>query len=114
MNAHERIIKALNHEESDRIPLFCQIMMSEFKKKLLNYWGPSYRKERRFILSYRIYNLEQKVGFDAAWDFNMFPVYIPQKYIQDHPVPQLNEKNQFVDFNGRIFLRKLDSMVWSL
>ncbi len=105
MNAHERVIKALNHEDPDRVPLFCQVMMSEFKKKLLDYWGASYKKERKYVLSYRDYNLEHRLGFDAAWDFNMFPVYIPQKYIQAHPVPQIDNDNQFIDYDGRIFLK---------
>ena len=105
MNAHERVIRVLNHEEPDRVPLFCQVMMSEFKKKILDYWGPSYKKERRFTLSYRDYNIEYKLGFDAAWDFNMFPVYIPQKYIQNHPMPQMDDERQYVDIDGRIFLK---------
>lgn len=105
MNAHERVIKALNHEEPDRVPIFCQVLMSGFKKKLIDYWGPSYKKERRFVLSYRDYNLEYKLGFDASWDFYQFPIYIPQKYMQDHPLPQLVDDNKFVDYNGRIFMK---------
>ncbi|MHA1105025.1 MAG: hypothetical protein ACTSPN_04795 [Promethearchaeota archaeon] len=39
MNARERIIKALNHEVPDRVSLFCQVLIPEFQKNLLNYWG---------------------------------------------------------------------------
>ena len=63
MNAHERVITALNHEEPDRVPLFCQVLMSGFKKRLLDYWRPSYKKDRRFVVSARDYNLEYKLGF---------------------------------------------------
>jgi len=73
LNAHERVIKALNHEEADRVPLFCQVLMPEFQKKLLNYWGDSFTKERRFKLSYRDYNLEYKLGYDISWGFDSFP-----------------------------------------
>jgi len=105
MNARERVIKALNHEEPDRVPLFCQILMPEFKKRLLDYWGSSYKKERRFVLSYRDYNLEYKLGFDASWDFYCFPVYIPQNYMQNYPLPQLDDVDKYLDYHGRIFLK---------
>ncbi len=59
MNAHERVIKVLNHEEPDRIPLFCQVIMPEFEKKLLKYWGKEYKKEDRYVLYYRDLTLKE-------------------------------------------------------
>ena len=106
MNAKERVIKALNHEVPDRIPLFCQILMPEFQKKLLNYWGDSFIKDRRLKLSYRDYNLEHKLGYDMAWGFDSFPHYIPPKYMQEHPLPKLPDGNKYVDLNGKIFLNR--------
>ncbi|MHA1668991.1 MAG: hypothetical protein ACTSV5_00280 [Promethearchaeota archaeon] len=66
MNARERVLKALNLEEPDRIPLFCQVIMSKFRENLLNIWGDSYEWERKYKLINRDFNLEHKLGFDAA------------------------------------------------
>ena len=106
MNARQRVIQALNREEPDRIPLFCQIIMPGFQRKLLNYWGDSYTRERKFKLSYRDYNLEYKLGFDMSWNFDTFPTFIPQKYMQEHPLPKLPDNNKYIDLDGRIFLKQ--------
>ena len=106
MSARKRVIQALNHEEPDRVPLFCQIIMPGFQRELLNYWGDSYTKERKFKLSYRDYNLEYKLGFDMAWNFDSFPLFIPQKHMQEYPLPKLPEHNKYIDYNGRIFLKQ--------
>jgi len=106
MKARERVFQALNLEEPDRIPLFCQILMPNFQQKLLKYWGDSDTKDRRFKLSYRDFNLEYKLGFDMAWGFDSFPYYIPPKYMQEHPLPKLPEDNRYVDLNGKIFLNQ--------
>jgi hypothetical protein len=106
MNAHERVIKALNHEEPDRVPLFCQETMPEFKKNILKYWGIEYKRERRFVLYYRDFNIEKKLGFDAAWGFDGLPMNLPQGYLKDHPLPQLEDSNKYIDIDGRLFLKK--------
>ena len=106
MNARKRVLQALNHEEPDRIPIFCQIIMPGFKRELLNYWGDSYTRERQYKLSYRDYNLEFKLGFDMSWGFDSFPIFIPQKHMQENPLPKLPDNNKYVDFNGRIFLKQ--------
>jgi hypothetical protein len=106
MSARKRVIQAFNHEEPDRIPLFCQILMPGFERELLNYWGDSYTKERKYKLSYRNFNLEYKLGFDMAWGFDSFPIYIPQKHMQEHPLPKLSDTNKYIDINGRVFLKQ--------
>lgn len=106
MSARKRVIQALNHEEPDRVPLFCQILMPGFERELLNYWGDSYTKERKYKLSYRNFNLEYKLGFDMSWGFDSFPIFIPQKHMQEHPLPKLPDSNKYIDFNGRIFLKQ--------
>jgi len=106
MSARKRVIQALNLEEPDRIPLFCQIIMPGFQRELLNYWGDSYTKERKFKLSYRDYNLEHKLGFDMSWDFDTFPTLIPVKHMQEHPLPKLPDNNKYIDYDGRIFLKQ--------
>ncbi len=106
MSARKRVLQALNHEEPDRIPLFCQIIMPGFQRELLNYWGDSYTKERKFKLSYRDYNLEHKLGFDMSWDFNTFPTFIPVKHMPEYPLPKLTDNNKYIDYDGRIFLKQ--------
>ena len=106
MSARKRVIQALNLEEPDCIPLFCQIIMPGFQRELLNYWGDSYTKERKFKLSYRDYNLEHKLGFDMSWDFNTFPTFIPVKHMQEYPLPKLPDNNKYIDYDGRIFLKQ--------
>ncbi len=108
MNARKRVIQALNHEEPDRVPLFCQIIMPGFQRELLNYWGDSYTRERKYKLSYRDYNLEFKLGFDMSWGFDSFPTFIPQKHMQENPLPKLPDNNKYLDYNGRIFLKQRD------
>jgi uroporphyrinogen decarboxylase len=41
-----------------------------------------------------------------SWGFDSFPTYIPQKYIQEHPLPKLPDSNKYIDYNGRIFLKQ--------
>jgi hypothetical protein len=106
MSARKRVLQALNHEEPDRVPLFCQVIMPGFQRELLNYWGDSFTWDRKYKLSYKDYNLEYKLGFDMAWGFDSFPIFIPQKQIQEHPLPKLPDDNKYVDYNGRVFLRQ--------
>jgi len=109
MSARKRVLQALNLEEPDRIPLFCQSIMPGFQRELLNYWGDSYSPERKYKLSYRDYNLEYKLGFDiSGWGFDSFPIFIPQKHMQEHPLPKLPDNNKYIDLNGKIFLRQRD------
>ena len=55
MNARERVLKAINHEELDRVPTFCQVVMPGFKKKILEYWGDDYKKERKYVFYVKDY-----------------------------------------------------------
>ena len=106
MSARKRVLQALNHEEPDRIPLFCQIIMPGFQRELLEYWGETYTRERKFKLSYRDFNIEHKLGFDMSWDFDSFPSFIPQKHMQENPLPKLPDTNKYIDINGRVFLKQ--------
>ncbi|MHA2287598.1 MAG: uroporphyrinogen decarboxylase family protein [Promethearchaeota archaeon] len=108
MSARKRVLQALNHEEPDQIPLFCQVIMPGFQRELLNYWGDSFTRDRSFKLSYRDFNLEQKLGFDMSWGFDSFPTFIPQKHMQEHPLPKLTDPNKYVDYHGRIFMKQKD------
>ncbi|MHA2391811.1 MAG: uroporphyrinogen decarboxylase family protein [Promethearchaeota archaeon] len=107
MNAYERVIKALNHEEPDRIPLFCQSIMKGFKSRLINHWDKEFKKERKFVLYFRDFNFEKQLGFDFSWGFDGFPVRLPLKVLKENPLPQLEDPNKYVDIDGRVFLKNL-------
>ena len=105
MNAHERVLRALNHEEADRIPLFCQAIMPGFEKNVLEYWGKDFQREKKYILFFSDYNLHRKLGFDMAWGFGVVPMKFPRYILKENPLPQLEDPNKIVDIDGRIYLR---------
>ncbi|MFX1357428.1 MAG: uroporphyrinogen decarboxylase family protein [Promethearchaeota archaeon] len=107
MNSRERILKAINHEEPDRVPLFCQDIMPSFRKELLKYWGTDFKKDRKYVFYFLDFNHYKKLGFDSSWGFDGFPVRIPQRYLKDHPLPKLEDSNKYVDIDGRISMKNL-------
>lgn len=106
MNSRERILKAINHEEPDRVPLFCQDIMPSFRKELLKYWGSEYKKDRKYVFYFLDFNHYKKLGFDSSWGFDGFPVRISQSYMNDHPTPKLEDPNKYIDIDGSISLKK--------
>lgn len=102
MNARERVLKAINHEEPDRVPLFNQATMPGFRKNLYEYWGETFKKDRKYTINYRDYTVEKKLGFDCAWGAGGLPVTPPDDVFKDHPLPKLDNPDRFVDFDGRI------------
>jgi hypothetical protein len=105
MNSHDRVIAALNLEEPDQIPLFCQDIMPNFRKRLLEYWGSEFKKDRKYVFYYQDYNFSKKLGFDAQWGFDAFPMSLQQGYLKEHPLPQLDDSKKFVDLDGCIFMK---------
>ncbi|MFW9936478.1 MAG: uroporphyrinogen decarboxylase family protein [Candidatus Thorarchaeota archaeon] len=107
MKSRERILKAINHEEPDRVPLFCQDIMPSFRKELLKYWGSDFKKDRKYVFYFLDFNHYKKLGFDSSWGFDGFPVRIPQNYLKNHPLPKLEDSNKYVDIDGRISMKNL-------
>ncbi|MFX1558770.1 MAG: hypothetical protein ACFFC9_16070, partial [Promethearchaeota archaeon] len=107
MNSRERVLKAINHEEPDRVPLFCQDIMPSFRKELLKYWGTDFKKDRKYVFYFLDFNHYKKLGFDSSWGFDGFPVRIPQTYLKDHPLPKLEDSNKYIDIDGRISMKNL-------
>ncbi|MHA2038419.1 MAG: uroporphyrinogen decarboxylase family protein [Promethearchaeota archaeon] len=105
MNARERVLKTLNHEEPDRVPLFCQAIMPGFARRIVEYWGKDYEPDDKYTLFFSDYNLHRKLGFDCAWGFGVVPVKLPKNFLKENPPPQLNDSDKFVDIDGRIYLR---------
>ncbi|MHA2474043.1 MAG: hypothetical protein ACXAES_12515, partial [Promethearchaeota archaeon] len=105
MDAHERVLRALNHEEPDRIPLFCQAIMPGFERNVLEYWGKDFQRDDKYILFFSDYNIHRKLGFDMAWGFGVVPMKFPRYILKENPLPQLEDPNKIVDIDGRIYLR---------
>jgi uroporphyrinogen-III decarboxylase len=103
MNARERVLKAFNHEEPDRVPLFCQTTQEVFRKNCYEMWGDDYCEDPAFILYRRNFNVLKKLGFDSAWGGGV-PIRVPKDVLKDNPIPRLNSDNPnlFVDLYGRI------------
>lgn len=76
--------------------------MSGFKKKLLEFWGETYKRERKYTIFYRDFNLERKLGFDCAWGAGGLPVALPKDILKDNPLPKLDNPDYYVDIEGRI------------
>jgi len=113
MNAYERVIKTLNHEEPDRVPLFCQAIMPGFERNLLEYWGKEYKHDKRYALYFSDYNVKRKLGFDCCWGFGVAPVKLPRGFLKNNPLPQLDDPNKIIDIDGRIYLRNPEfNMPW--
>ena len=106
MNARERVLKAINHEEADRVPLFCQDIMPSFRKQLSKYWGNEFKRTPKYFFYYVDFNFHRKLGFDCSWGFEGFPVILPQRYLNEHPLPKLEDTNKYIDIDGRVFLKK--------
>jgi len=71
MKAHERIWKALSHEEPDRIPTFAQSIDPPFVKKFRKYQKLN---GNRFLHSYNTFRMRdeqlataKELGLDAKW-----------------------------------------------
>ena len=106
MNSRERVLKAINHEEPDRVPLFCQAIMPDFKNRILEYWGDDYKRERRLVINLQDFNIQKKLGFDAAWGAVGLPIRPPHQLFKEHPVPTHENPNYYVDYDGRVSLRE--------
>ncbi len=105
MNSRDRVITALNREEPDQIPLFCQDIMPTFRNRLLEYWGSDFKKDRKYVFYYKDFNFAKKLGFDSQWGFDAFPMNLPEGYLKEHPLPQLDNSERFIDLDGCIFMK---------
>jgi hypothetical protein len=106
MNARERILKAFNHEESDRIPTFCQSMMPIFEQQLEEMWGDSITDDDIVLFGGKNYTMFKKLGFDSAWGASGVYARSPEK-VRDFNFPKLDDPEYFVDSNGRIERRTI-------
>ena len=116
MNARERVLKAINREEPDQVPLFNQVIMPGFRKQLYEFWGETYKKDRNLVLNFRDFSLEKRLGFDCSWGAGGVPLTPHEDILIKNPLPKLEDPNRFVDFDGKIqmSLSKDSDIAWYL
>ncbi len=110
MNVHERIWKALSHEEADRVPTFCQAIEDPF---IIRY-DDEYEIQDDYGMIKPDLALGKELGLDSKWmptgvytsDENNQPE-LPQEVSE-----KLEQKNLYVDKNGHINARNNTGETW--
>ncbi|MHA1794286.1 MAG: uroporphyrinogen decarboxylase family protein [Promethearchaeota archaeon] len=101
MNSRERILKAFDHEEPDRVPTFCQTMMQKFERQLEQRFENDIQ-DKDILFFGKNFTMFKKLGFDSAWGGVRLDISIPSEVFKEHPLPQLDDKSLHVDIHGRI------------
>lgn len=108
MNVYERIWKALNHEEPDRVPIFTQSVELEFTSKYKAEFG---RISGNLFLN-RDFKVVKHAGFDSIW------IHIggPQIYIRKRPeIPKElkpRDKSISISLEGHLWKKSSDGRKW--
>lgn len=100
MNALERMLKAFNHEEADRVPTFLQSMMPNFIKKCEDKFGDEITDDDVLYIG-KDFTLYVKLGLDSGWGAPLTTVRYEPETIKQYPLPNLGP-NLHVDRTGRI------------
>ena len=105
MKARERVLKAFNHEEADRVPTFCQSMMPVFERKLEDMWGDDIEDDEVLFFGGKNFTMYKKIGFDSAWGGGGIHVRRPGEVIKNNPIPKIENKNEYLTLDGKIHKR---------
>jgi uroporphyrinogen-III decarboxylase len=100
MNARDRIIKAFNHEEADRVPTFLQSMMPNF----ITAWENRFQDEIQddeILLVGKDFTPYVKLGLDSGWGAACPTTYNDPEIQKQYPLPDLGP-GKHVDTTGRI------------
>ncbi len=100
MNALERMLKAFNHEEADRVPTFLQSMMPNFIKNCEEKFGDNINDEDILYIG-KDFTLYVKLGLDSGWGAPITTVRHSNEMLDQNPLPKLGP-NLHVDRTGRI------------
>ncbi len=103
MNARERIIKAFEHEEADRVPTFCQSFMPKFLEACQERWEEEIQEEDILYLG-KDFTMYVKLGLDSGWGTPVNLTTVDPEILKQNPLPTL-EGNKSVDTRGRIVER---------
>ncbi|MBD3352918.1 MAG: hypothetical protein GF364_15660, partial [Candidatus Lokiarchaeota archaeon] len=103
MESRERVLKAFNHEEPDRVPLFCQSVMPEFNQHLMDRWEDDIGEDDIFFLGGRDFTMLKKLGFDSAWGGGGIGVWYPKEVLEENPLPKPKlGQNEHLNMDGKI------------
>ncbi len=100
MKARERIIRAFEHEEADRVPTFLQSMMPNFVEECMERWEEDIQEEDILYLG-KDFTMYLKLGLDSGWGSALRTTYQDPEIEKVHPLPKLEPKKS-VDYRGRI------------
>jgi uroporphyrinogen-III decarboxylase len=100
MNALERILKAFDHEEADRVPTFVQSMMPNFVKAAEERFEDSIDDDDILFIG-KDFTLYTKIGLDSGWGAGVGANYADPKIFNDYPMPDLGP-GKHIDRTGRI------------
>ncbi len=108
MDVHERIWKALSHEEPDRVPTFSQHIEPLFLKK----YDDQYELQDDYGLHQPDLGLAKELGLDSKW--NHSGQAIPPKDRQPELPKDLQErfKGKWVGTEGHVHERSSDGSSW--
>jgi len=117
MNSSERFITALENDIPDRVPIFLQMLMPKFEKKVENSLSVPQSLNSKFFLFNQDYKYLHHLGVDASWGYSDIWKHGDNQKKRLH-VETLNFQNQqseirfrsdsYIDFEGRI-LRKAEN-----
>lgn len=103
MNSRERVLKAFNHEEPDRVPIFCQSIMPNFYQMLMDKWEDEIEEKDIFFIGGKDFTIYKKLGFDSAWGAGGAAVWCPSEVIQQHPFPGEGlVEGEYLSVDGRV------------
>jgi hypothetical protein len=100
MNARERIIKAFEHEEADRVPTFLQSMMPNF----IDAWSARFEEnimDDQILFIGKDFTPYVSLGLDSGWGASYQSQAYNSKIEEEHPLPNLGP-NKYLDRTGRI------------
>ncbi len=100
MNARERITKAFEHEEPDRVPTFLQSMMPLFEQRVRERFENEVQDEEVIYIG-KDFTMYVKLGLDSAWGASLPGMRIDPEILKNHPLPGVGP-NRAVDHYGRI------------
>ncbi len=103
MDAHERIIKTLEHEEPDRVPTLAQVFEYPFTKKVASNMGFGKNSKESLSKDF-MYEAALHMGFDSIWyHYDRIRTHshkkpeVPEEILKRHNIKSYNEWAQYYD-----------------
>ncbi len=100
MNARERITKAFEHEEPDRVPTFLQSMMPKFEERVRARFEDEVQEDDILYIG-KDFTMYAKLGLDSGWGAPLPGFHFDPEVLKSNPLPSVGP-NRSVDQRGRI------------